>query len=105
MRQGEAMKMSELKPGDKATVVSVDPSGETGMRLIEMGVVKGANFKFVRKAPLGDPVEIKLRGFILALRKEEASRVEVEVTGHVGDGKPMGKKYGFMRRKGCGHEK
>lgn len=74
------MKLSDLKTGDRARVIAVDPQGETGMRLIEMGLVKGAEFEFIRKAPLGDPVEIKLRGFMLALRKVEAARVDVELT-------------------------
>lgn len=99
------MKLHELKPGDKAVITDIDPQGEIGIRLVEMGLVKGAHFKFVRKAPLGDPVEIQLRGFCLALRKEEAKRIEVEVTGHMGDGKPMGKGCGCKGIKGHGHEK
>ncbi len=85
------MKLSDLKPGDKAVVVSSIAKGEVGVRLVEMGLVKGAKLKFLRKAPLGDPVEIQMKGFLLALRKNEAENVEVEVLGVVGDGKPMGK--------------
>ncbi|HDQ25619.1 MAG TPA: ferrous iron transport protein A [bacterium] len=98
------MKLAELQRGDKAVVTSVDSSGETGMRLIDMGLVAGAHLKFLRKAPLGDPIEIQIRGFLLALRKEEAARISVEVTGHMGDGVPMGKRERKGRMKGRRHE-
>lgn len=75
------MKMSELKAGDKAVVTAVHAHGEIGQRLIDMGLVKGTSFKVLRKAPLGDPLEIKLRGFLLALRLKEAACVSVERTG------------------------
>lgn len=78
------MKLTELKKGDKAVIMRVDSSGEIGIRLIEMGLMKGASIKFIRKAPLGDPVEIQARGFCLALRKSEAARIDVEVTGYGG---------------------
>ncbi len=85
------MKLIELNNGDKATIISVKAAGEIGSRLLNMGIVRGTNFKFVRKAPLGDPIEIKIRGFLLALRKKEAECIIVEKTGEVGDGKPMGR--------------
>ena len=87
------MKLSELKKGDKAVITDSKAKGETGKRLIEMGAVKGTKLKFIRKAPLGDPVEIQIRGFLLALRKQEAEAIEVDVIGHKGDGKPMGKRH------------
>ncbi|NQT91202.1 MAG: FeoA domain-containing protein [Lentisphaerae bacterium] len=48
-------------------------------KLLRMGLVKGAGFQLVRKAPMGDPVEIELRGFKLTLRKAEAEGLDVEV--------------------------
>ena len=72
------MRMSELKPGDKATITAVDAHGEIGQRLVDMGLVKGTRFKVLRKAPLGDPLEIKMGGFLLALRQKEADCVSVE---------------------------
>jgi len=92
------MKMSELKAGDKATVISVDAKGEVGQRLLDMGLVKGTKFKAIRKAPLGDPLEIKLRGFIMALRVKEAELITVEKTGEKGDGVPM--YHGKEKRNG-----
>lgn len=88
------MKMSELKAGDKAVVTSVDAQGEVAQRLLDMGLVTGTKFKVVRKAPLGDPIEIKLRGFMMALRVKEASFITVEKTGRVGDGIPMSGRSG-----------
>jgi ferrous iron transport protein A len=55
-----------------------------------MGLVKGTRFKLIRKAPLGDPIEIMLRGFFLSLRLSEAENILVVKIGHIGDGKPMG---------------
>ncbi|MCK5583377.1 MAG: ferrous iron transport protein A [Elusimicrobiales bacterium] len=84
------MKMTELKAGDKAEIISIKALGEVATRLIDMGLVKGTRFKLIRKAPLGDPIEIMLRGFFLSLRLNEAENISVEKIGHVGDGKPMG---------------
>ncbi|MCK4935936.1 MAG: ferrous iron transport protein A [Elusimicrobiales bacterium] len=84
------MKMTELKAGDKAEIISIKARGEVATRLIDMGLVKGTRFKLIRKAPLGDPIEIMLRGFFLSLRLNEAENISVEKIGHVGDGKPMG---------------
>ena len=71
------MKMSELKPGDQGVVMAVNAPGEIAQRLFDMGLIKGTHFKVLRKAPLGDPLEIKLRGFLLALRMKEAECVSV----------------------------
>lgn len=97
------MVLSELSPGDKAVVARTFAGSAIGARLVEMGLVKGAKLKFIRKAPLGDPVEIQMRGFLLALRKAEAESVEVEVIGHAGDGKPMGQGRRHRHRKGQGN--
>ncbi len=85
------MKMSDLKGGDKAVITAVDAKGEVGQRLLDMGLVKGTNFKVIRKAPLGDPIQIKLRGFLMALRLNEAKLITVEKIGEIGDGIPMRK--------------
>lgn len=99
------MKMSELKPGDKAVVTAVETNGEVSQRLFDMGLVSGTRFKVVRKAPLGDPIEIWMRGFMLALRVNEAECITVEKTGEVGDGKPMKHGPGRGWRFGAGHKK
>ncbi len=71
------MNLAELKAGDHARVVSLGDD-EAAERMMEMGLVEGTEFSVVRFAPLGDPIEIKARGYHLTLRKAEAASVEVE---------------------------
>jgi ferrous iron transport protein A len=73
------MKMSELKSGDRAEVLSIVQGTEVARRLADMGLTMGARFKVIRKAPLGDPMEIKIDRFLLALRLEEAGQIEVKL--------------------------
>ena len=73
------MKMSELKSGDRAEVLSVVQGTEVARRLADMGLTFGARFKVVRKAPMGDPMEIKIDRFLLALRLEEAGQIDVKL--------------------------
>jgi ferrous iron transport protein A len=67
-----------LNPGDQAVVVRVEGCGETAERLLEMGVVPGTPLKVIKHAPLGDPVEILLRGYHLSLRRAEAAAIIVQ---------------------------
>jgi Fe2+ transport system protein FeoA len=70
--------LSALLPGTKATVVRIDiPIGQRG-RLMEMGLLAGTSVELIRFAPLGDPVEIRLRGYHLSLRKHEAEQIWVQ---------------------------
>ena len=63
--------------GKKATVIAVTGTGPASRRLMEMGVVPGVSVKMVKAAPFGDPIEIRLRGYSLAIRKSEADAIEV----------------------------
>ncbi len=72
------IKLSELPKGASATVRDYPKSGGSLLRLREMGVLPGTVVTFVRAAPLGDPIEIKVRGYHLTLRKSEADHVVVE---------------------------
>lgn len=74
-----SFKLSELRPGDRARIAFVSGGGPIRRRLMEMGLTSDAVVEVVRAAPLGDPIEIKVRGYCLSLRKNEAERVEVEV--------------------------
>ncbi len=76
----EIKSLSELKPGQKGKVVRVSGSGAIHRRILDMGVVPGAEIEVERVAPLADPVEFKLLGYHLSLRKEEAQNVHVEVS-------------------------
>jgi DtxR family transcriptional regulator, Mn-dependent transcriptional regulator len=71
-------KLGDLKPGQKGKVLKVISRGETNKRIVEMGVIPGTVVEVERVAPLGDPIDIKVRGYHLSLRKEEAEKIEVE---------------------------
>ena len=73
------MKLSELAVGASAVVREFPKTGSAFVRLREMGLLAGTRVTLVRTAPLGDPLEIKLRGYHLTLRKAEAEHVIVEV--------------------------
>lgn len=75
----ETIGFSELKQGMRGRVVSVDPESPVLLRLQEMGLTEGAEFYVDKVAPLGDPVEIFLRGYRLCLRKHEAAGILVEI--------------------------
>lgn len=72
------MKLSELAVGASAVVRDFPKTGTTFLRLREMGLLTGTRVTLIRTAPLGDPIEIKLRGYHLTLRKSEAEHVLVE---------------------------
>lgn len=72
------MQLGDMAVGDVAAVVNVSGEGKLRKRLLDLGLTKGVRVTLVRKAPLGDPIEIELRGFRLSLRKTEASIVELE---------------------------
>jgi ferrous iron transport protein A len=70
-------RLSDLEPGAQAVVVGFHGELEPLKRLREMGLVNGTRVKFLRWAPLGDPLEIELRGYRLSLRKHDAEQIEV----------------------------
>lgn len=73
------MKLRELQIGAKGRVTGYDTSDRRyRQKLLQMGLVRGAEFTLVRMAPLGDPAELRLSGFNLTLRKAEADALEVE---------------------------
>ena len=72
------IKLSELTVGSSAVVREFPKSGGAFIRLREMGVIAGTRITLVRTAPMGDPIEIKVRGYNLTLRKTEADHVLVE---------------------------
>lgn len=71
-------KLSDLAVGKSAVVRELPKTGSAFVRLREMGVLTGTRVTLVRTAPLGDPIEIKVRGYNLTLRKSEADHVLVE---------------------------
>ena len=70
--------LKETSVGETVKVVKLNGSGPVKRRIMDMGITKGVDV-FVRKvAPLGDPVEVTVRGYELSLRKADAERIEVE---------------------------
>ena len=72
------MTLKQVKVGQTVKVVKIQGAGPVKRRIMDMGITKGVEI-FVRKvAPLGDPIEINVRGYELSLRKADAEMVEVE---------------------------
>lgn len=72
-------RLDELKVGETGQIKKVGGEGRLRRRLFDMGVTPGAIVNVRKLAPLGDPVEVTLRGYELTLRKVEANLIEVEV--------------------------
>ena len=70
--------LSDLKVGEKGKVVAVRGEGAIRRRLFDMGITPGAEVYLRKKAPLGDPIEIAIRGYELTLRKSEAAQVGIQ---------------------------
>lgn len=68
-----------LKPRQKGRIIALKGAGDVHRRLLDMGMVTGATVEVERVAPFGDPIEVKIKGYHLSLRKEEAVNVMVEV--------------------------
>lgn len=69
--------LNEIPVGARVRVLDVDASDEVGVRLLEMGITPGIELLVVGVAPLGDPMELELRGYLLSVRKREAACVSV----------------------------
>lgn len=79
------MTLAEAAVGHDVRVLTVSGDTEIAKRLMEMGVVPGVAVKIIKSAPFGDPIQLRLLGYDLAVRKTEADIVEVEdVTGGIG---------------------
>ena len=70
--------LSDLEPGDWAVIARLPDGIPSLTRLREFGLLPGTKIQFIRRAPLGDPVEICVRGALLSLRTTEARQIEVE---------------------------
>jgi DtxR family Mn-dependent transcriptional regulator len=71
--------LRSLEPGAKAKVTRLSGKGAVRRRIMDMGIVPGTTVEVEKVAPLGDPIEVKLKGYHLSLRKEEAANIFVEV--------------------------
>lgn len=73
------MTLKDLKPGELGTVTDIGEKGPLKRRIMDMGITKGVDVKVVKVAPLGDPIEVNIRGYELSLRKNEAAQIEVSI--------------------------
>lgn len=71
--------LKDMKPGESGAIAALHGSGNIKHRLIDMGLVKGTKIHVVKFAPLGDPVEVRVKNFELALRISEAGMIDVDV--------------------------
>lgn len=72
------MTLRELTPGQQGTVLSIGTSGPLKRRIMDMGITPGVEVKVIKVAPLGDPIEIHIRGYELSLRKDEAQQITIK---------------------------
>jgi ferrous iron transport protein A len=73
--------LDQLKRGQRACVAALEGSDALVQRLLEMGLFEGEEIEVIGFAPLGDPMEIRLRDFRLSLRRQEAARIQVTLRG------------------------
>lgn len=70
--------LRDTKIGGTARVVKVHGEGAVRRRIMDMGITRGVEIKIIKTAPLGDPLEITVRGYELSLRKADAAMIEIE---------------------------
>lgn len=73
------IRLNEVEVNLKARVVQVETESKIRRRIMDMGIVKGTEIVVEGKAPMGDPIEVRLRGYNLSLRKSEARDILVEL--------------------------
>ena len=72
------MTLNEVPVGGVCTVIKLNGTGKLRRRIMDMGITKGVEIKVVKIAPLGDPMELNVRGYELSIRKNEAESIEVQ---------------------------
>ena len=72
------MTLKDIKPGNSAKVVRINGAGPVKRRIMDLGLTKGTEVTVRKIAPLGDPIELTVRGYELSIRKDEAAAIDVE---------------------------
>ena len=78
MTQPQGIPLSRLQPGESGEVLQVSASGTIRQRLLEMGFIRGARLRVEKLAPMGDPMELVIKGYHLSLRREESACILVK---------------------------
>lgn len=71
--------LDKMRVGDTVEIIKINSNGDIRFRLLDMGLVRGEKMEILRFAPLGDPIEVKIKGFHLSLRLEEAKSIKVKL--------------------------
>lgn len=71
-------KLSQLHPGQRGIVTGIETRGALKRRLVDMGITPGVEISVRKVAPLGDPIELSLRGYALSIRRSEAEQITIE---------------------------
>ncbi len=79
MGMDQIISINDLKPGESGKIKSFSGPKSEYVHLLEMGLLPGANIQFMRKAPLGDAIQVKVQGVLLSIRCEEAKNIHLEV--------------------------
>jgi len=79
MTQNLSIPLSDLQPGDQGEVVQVKAQGQVRQRLLEMGFIRGVRLRVEKLAPLGDPMELVIKGYHLSLRRDESVCILVKL--------------------------
>lgn len=74
----DAISLRKLAEGQKAVITAIQADGELGRRIRDMGLIVGAEVRMVGRAPMKDPVALRLKGFTLSLRNNEADHISVK---------------------------
>ena len=77
------MTLKDLQPGTSGSVIKVECEKVLRRRLLEMGITPGTNITVKKVAPMGDPIELLLRGYVLSLRLDEAEKITIEAGSEV----------------------
>jgi ferrous iron transport protein A len=77
-KEDPSLRLDQLNPGDRFVIREIDGTPASVRRLMELGLVPGTPVDFVRRAPLGCPYELRVRGTHLSLRRSEAEQVHVD---------------------------
>ena len=73
------MTLNDFKVGGEGVITAVNGGGELRLRLLDMGLIPGTAVKVIKIAPLGDPIEITLRGYELTIRREHAKEIDIRI--------------------------
>jgi ferrous iron transport protein A len=73
------MTLNELAPGEQARIIDLHLDGFNLQRMLDMGFIEGEKVRMIRNAPLLDPIDVKIKGYMAAIRRSEARYIEIEV--------------------------